>query len=150
MRVLIQRVTESAVEVQHEVIGEIGQGLVVLLGVSNEDNLEDVYWLTKKICNLRIFNDGEGKMNKSILDVQGDVLLVSQFTLLASTKKGNRPSYIAAAPPEKAVGYYEAMAKELEKSLGKPVALGKFGHHMKINLINDGPVTIWIDSKDRR
>jgi D-tyrosyl-tRNA(Tyr) deacylase len=149
MRLLIQRVSQSSVRVDHEIVGEIGGGLLILMGVGQEDCEEDIEWLAKKTCNLRIFNDEEGRMNKSVLDVGGEILLVSQFTLLASTRKGNRPSYTEAAAPEKAREFYQTMAKELQKYLEKPVSLGKFGHHMEVGLINDGPVTIWLDSKER-
>ena len=147
MRVVIQRVSQSKVKVSGEVIGEIKEGLMVLVSFVDEDNDTDLGWMTKKIINLRIFNDDEGKMNRSVQDVGGDILLISQFTLHGSTKKGNRPSFIKAAKPDFANVMYERFIKVLEQSLGKEIQTGEFGGDMKVSLINDGPTTILIDSK---
>ena len=149
MRAVIQRVSQSNVKVSGEVIGEIKGGLMVLVSFVDEDNDTDLDWMTKKIVNLRIFNDDEGKMNRSIQDVGGDILLISQFTLHGSTKKGNRPSFIKAAKPDIANVMYEKFIKILEQSLGKKIQTGEFGGDMKVSLVNDGPTTIIIDSKDR-
>jgi len=149
MRVVVQRVSHSNVEVAGEVIGEINEGLMVLVSFVDEDNDTDLGWMTKKIINLRIFNDDEGKMNRSVHDVGGDILLISQFTLHGSTKKGNRPSFIKAAKPDFANVMYERFIKVLEKSLGKEIQTGEFGGDMKVSLVNDGPTTIIIDSKDK-
>ena len=149
MRVVVQRVSQSNVKVSGEVIGEIKDGLMVLVSFVDEDNEIDLEWMTKKIVNLRIFNDYEGKMNRSVQDVGGDILLISQFTLHGSTKKGNRPSFIKAAKPDFANVMYEKFIKILEQSLGKRIQTGEFGGDMKVSLINDGPTTIIIDSKDR-
>ena len=149
MRVVIQRVSEASVTINQKVAGEIQTGLLVLLGIEEADGQEDIDWLVKKLVNLRIFPDEYGVMNTSIKDVDGDVLLISQFTLHASTKKGNRPSYIKAAKPEIAIPMYETFIKSLEASLGKPIQTGEFGADMKVRLLNDGPVTICIDSKNR-
>ena len=149
MRVVVQRVSQSNVKVSGEVIGEIKEGLMVLVSFIDEDNDIDLEWMTKKIVNLRIFNDDEGKMNRSVQDVGGDILLISQFTLHGSTKKGNRPSFIKAAKPDFANVMYEKFIKILEQSLGKRIQTGEFGGDMKVSLINDGPTTIIIDSKDR-
>ena len=149
MRVVVQRVSQSNVKVSGEVIGEIKEGLMVLVSFVDEDNDTDLDWITKKIVNLRIFNDDEGKMNRSIQDVDGDILLISQFTLHGSTKKGNRPSFIKAAKPDIANVMYEKFIKILEQSLGKRIQTGEFGGNMKVSLVNDGPTTIIIDSKDR-
>jgi D-tyrosyl-tRNA(Tyr) deacylase len=149
MRVVIQRVSEASVTVDGSITGSIKQGLLVLVGIEDADTKEDVVWLSNKICNLRIFNDSEGVMNKSLIDCDGDVLLVSQFTLHASTKKGNRPSYIKASKPPIAVPLYEAMILQLQTDLGKPIQTGIFGADMKVQLLNDGPVTIVIDSKNK-
>ena len=149
MRVVVQRVSQSNVKVSGEVIGEIKEGLMVLVSFIDEDNDTDLDWMTKKIINLRIFNDDEGKMNRSVQDVGGDILLISQFTLHGSTKKGNRPSFIKAAKPDSANVMYMKFIKILEKSLGKVIQTGEFGGDMKVSLINDGPTTIIIDSKDR-
>ena len=149
MRVVIQRVTEASVMVDGNITGSIKYGLLVLQGIEDNDTAEDVIWLSNKICNLRIFNDEEGVMNKSLQQVGGDVLLVSQFTLFASTKKGNRPSYIKASKPPIAIPLYEAMIQQLQKDLGKPIQTGIFGADMKVSLLNDGPVTIIIDSKNK-
>ena len=149
MRVVVQRVSQSKVKVSGEVIGEIKQGLMVLVSFVDEDNDTDLGWMTKKIINLRIFNDDEGKMNRSVQDVGGDILLISQFTLHGSTKKGNRPSFIKAAKPDFANVMYERFIKVLEQSLGKEIQTGEFGGDMKVSLVNDGPTTIIIDSKDK-
>tara|TARA_Y100000746_G_scaffold35124_1_gene26372 strand:- start:165 stop:617 length:453 start_codon:yes stop_codon:yes gene_type:complete len=149
MRVVIQRVSQSKVKVSGEVIGEIKEGLMVLVSFVDEDNDTDLGWMTKKIINLRIFNDDEGKMNRSVQDVGGDILLISQFTLHGSTKKGNRPSFIKAAKPDFANVMYERFIKVLEQSLGKEIQTGEFGGDMKVSLVNDGPTTIIIDSKDK-
>ena len=149
MRVVVQRVSQSNVKVSGEVIGEIKEGLMVLVSFVDEDNDTDLDWMTKKIINLRIFNDNEGKMNRSVQDVGGDILLISQFTLHGSTKKGNRPSFIKAAKPDFANVMYERFIKVLEQSLGKEIQTGEFGGDMKVSLVNDGPTTIIIDSKDK-
>lgn len=149
MRVLIQRVSEATVRIEGEIHGEIGQGLLILLGIEHADEMEDADWLVSKICGLRIFQDAEGKMNLSAADCKGRFLVISQFTLHASTKKGNRPSYIRAARPEQAIPLYEYFLKRLEEESDTKVARGIFGADMKVALINDGPVTIWIDSKAR-
>lgn len=149
MRVVIQRVSEASVTVNGTMIGQIQKGLLVLVGIVNEDNLTDIEWLSNKIVNMRIFEDEQGVMNKSLLEAGGSILLVSQFTLHASTKKGNRPSYIAAAKPDMAIPVYESMIKQLEKDLGARIQTGSFGADMKVALINDGPVTITIDSKNK-
>jgi len=149
MRVVIQRVTQASVKVENAIVGSITNGLLVLLGIEDADTIEDIQWLSNKIVNLRIFNDEQGVMNKSLLDVQGDVLLISQFTLHASTKKGNRPSYIKASKPNIAIPLYEQMIAQLEKDVLKNIQTGIFGADMKVSLLNDGPVTILIDSKNR-
>ena len=149
MRVLIQRVKRASVTVDGELISEIAQGLLVLVGICDEDNNEDIEWLTKKISNIRLFDDDNGVMNLSVMDAGGDILAVSQFTLMASTKKGNRPSYIKAAKPEISVPLYEEFCTEMELAVNKPIQRGVFGADMKVKLLNDGPVTIFIDSKNR-
>lgn len=149
MRVVIQRVTRASVTVDEVVIGKINSGLMILLGIEEADTQEDIEWLSNKICSLRIFNDESGVMNLSVKEVSGNILLVSQFTLHASTKKGNRPSYIKAAKPEIAIPLYEKMIAQLQTDLGKKIETGKFGADMKVELLNDGPVTICIDSKNR-
>lgn len=149
MRVVVQRVLSASVTVGDKCISEIENGLLVLLGVTPEDTVEDVEWLVRKIPQLRIFNDENGVMNSALLDVDGDVLVVSQFTLYAATKKGNRPSYIKAAKPEIAIPLYEQFVKQLEKEVQKKVGTGVFGADMKVALLNDGPVTIIMDSKNR-
>jgi D-tyrosyl-tRNA(Tyr) deacylase len=149
MRVVIQRVAEASVTVDGQVTGAIEQGLLVLMGVEDADTKEDQEWISGKIVNLRIFDDENGVMNKSVMDIGGSILLVSQFTLHASTKKGNRPSYIKASKPEIAIPIYEGMIAQLSKDLGKPVATGIFGADMKVRLLNDGPVTIVMDSKNK-
>jgi D-tyrosyl-tRNA(Tyr) deacylase len=149
MRAVIQRVSQASVTVEGTIIGQIQRGLMVLVGIVNEDDTSDIEWLSNKIIHMRIFEDENGVMNKSLLEVGGAILLVSQFTLHASTKKGNRPSYIAAAKPEVSIPLYEAMIQQLEKDLGTSIQTGKFGADMKVALINDGPVTITIDSKNK-
>jgi D-tyrosyl-tRNA(Tyr) deacylase len=149
MRVVVQRVTKASVTVDEKQISAIESGLLILVGIENLDSQEDIDWLSNKIVNLRIFNDGQGVMNNSLLESNGDVIVVSQFTLHASTKKGNRPSYINAAKPETAVPIYEAFVKALELKLGKKVGTGIFGADMKVALLNDGPVTIVIDTKNK-
>ena len=149
MRVVVQRVSQSNVKVSGELIGEIEEGLMVLVSFVDEDNDTDLGWMTKKIINLRIFNDDEGKMNRSVQDVGGDILLISQFTLHGSTKKGNRPSFIKAAKPDFANVMYERFIKVLEQSLGKEIQTGEFGGDMKVSLINDGPPTMIIDSRNK-
>ncbi len=146
MRAVVQRVTESSVEVDGETIGEIGHGLLVLLGVAGDDTEDDAAQIAKKIAQLRIFNDAEGKFNLSLEDVGGAVLLISQFTLLGDARKGNRPSFIAAARPEQAVPLYESVAQHL-RARGIDVATGEFGAHMRVHLTNDGPVTILLDTR---
>ena len=149
MRILIQRVKEASVTVEERTSGAIQTGLLVLMGIEDADTDEDISWLSNKIVNLRIFNDENGVMNLGLKDVKGDILLVSQFTLHANTKKGNRPSYIKASKPDIAVPMYEKMIRQLEQDLGKKIQTGIFGADMKVALLNDGPVTIWIDSKNR-
>ncbi len=149
MRALIQRTKEASVTIDGKVKSAIGQGLLVLLGVENEDEQSDIEWLCKKISNLRIFNDSDGVMNKSVTDIDGGILVVSQFTLHASTKKGNRPSYIKAAKPQISVPLYEAFVQRLEAVAQRPIKTGVFGADMKVALVNDGPVTIWMDSKNK-
>ena len=149
MRVVIQRVSEASVTVDGVATGKIEQGLLVLVSFEDADTQEDIAWMSSKIINLRIFSDDNGVMNVSVLDTGGGILLVSQFTLHASTKKGNRPSYIKASKPEIAIPLYTALIKKLEVDLGKPVETGIFGADMKVTLLNDGPVTIIIDSKNR-
>ncbi len=150
MIAVIQKVREAKVEIENKISGQIGIGLMVLLGIENEDGDEDIDWLTRKIVNLRIFDDENGVMNNSILDVEGNILLVSQFTLHASSKKGNRPSYIKAAKPDIAIPLYEKFIFKLESDLGKNVQSGEFGAMMQVSLCNDGPVTIIIDTKDKK
>jgi len=149
MRVVIQRVTNASVEVHKETVGAIQNGLLVLVGIEDADTDEDVVWLSNKIVNIRIFNDEQEVMNKSVLDINGDILLISQFTLHAATKKGNRPSYIKASKPEFAIPMYEKMIMQLAKDMGKKIQTGIFGADMKVSLLNDGPVTIVIDSKNK-
>jgi D-tyrosyl-tRNA(Tyr) deacylase len=149
MRVLLQRVREAEVTVDSRVVGAIGRGLLLLAGVAPGDGDDDRAWLVRKIVQLRVFDDGDGVMNSSVADTGGDILAVSQFTLHASTRKGNRPSYSGAAPPEVARPAFEAFVGQLEAALGKPVATGVFGAHMAVRLVNDGPVTILLDSKAR-
>ncbi|WP_031527581.1 D-aminoacyl-tRNA deacylase [Dyadobacter crusticola] len=149
MIAVIQRVTHASVTIDSKVNGEINIGFLVLLGITHLDNNDDIQWLGKKIVGLRVFNDDEGKMNLDLQSVNGDILLISQFTLHASTKKGNRPSFIEAAKHDIAVPMYEKMIRFLETELGKPIQTGQFGADMKVELLNDGPVTIVIDSKNR-
>jgi D-aminoacyl-tRNA deacylase len=149
MRAVIQRVTKASVTVEGTVVGHIKEGLLVLVGIEDADSEEDVQWLSGKIVNLRVFNDDEGVMNRSVLEVGGGILLISQFTLHASYKKGNRPSYIRASKPPVAVPLYEKMLVQLEADLGKGVERGLFGADMKVELLNDGPVTIVMDTKNR-
>ncbi len=149
MKTVVQRVSKASVTVEGEIISKIGQGLLILLGIENEDTNADIEWLSRKIVNLRIFNDEEGVMNKSLIEVKGDVIVVSQFTLHASTKKGNRPSYLKAAKPEIAIPIYENFVKRMEMVLGKKVGTGVFGADMKVELLNDGPVTIIVDTKNK-
>ena len=149
MRAVIQRVTRASVTVEEKIVSEINNGLLILLGVENKDFKEDIEWLSHKIINLRIFNDKDGIMNKSILNVGGDIIVVSQFTLHATIKKGNRPSYIKAARPEIAIPLYKQFIKQLETDLNKKVGSGIFGAHMKVDLLNDGPITILIDTKNK-
>jgi D-tyrosyl-tRNA(Tyr) deacylase len=149
MIAVIQRVSEASVKIAGHIHGEIKNGFLVLLGITHSDTKEDVEWLGRKITGMRVFSDTEGKMNLDLAAVKGDILLISQFTLHASTKKGNRPSFIEAARPEYAIPIYEQMIAFLENELGKPIQRGKFGADMKVALVNDGPVTIVIDSKNR-
>ncbi|MBO5018597.1 MAG: D-tyrosyl-tRNA(Tyr) deacylase [Alistipes sp.] len=149
MRLLIQRVTQARCRIEGEVFSEIGRGLVVLVGVGHDETKEDLEWLTKKLVQLRIFDDEAGVMNRSVEDVAGEVMIVSQFTLHAMTKKGNRPSWIKAAPEAISKPLYEEFVTMVEATLGRNVATGSFGADMQIELTNDGPVTIWIDSKNR-
>lgn len=147
MRVVVQRVSRAHVKIAKSIHSKIGWGLCIFLGIEQEANTEDLPWLVNKIVNLRIFGDEEGKMNKSVLDIDGEILLISQFTLHASTKKGNRPSFIQAEKPERAEKIYEECIRQLSEKLGKNIATGEFGGDMKIELINDGPVTIIIDTE---
>ena len=149
MRAVIQRVARADVVVEGKQVANIGPGLLVLLGIENADAEEDIEWLAKKIANLRIFNDENGVMNRSLLEQRGDAIVVSQFTLHAGTKKGNRPSYIKAAKPNVAIPIYEEFVEQLEKLLGKKVGTGVFGADMKVSLLNDGPVTIVVDTKKK-
>ena len=149
MRVVIQRVSQASVTVDNKVVGAIEKGVLILLGIEQTDGQEDIDWLCGKIARLRIFPDDGGTMNLSLVDAEGQALVISQFTLHASTKKGNRPSYIRAAGPETAIPLYEAFIKTLEANLGKPVSTGVFGAMMQVQLVNDGPVTILIDTKNR-
>lgn len=148
MKVVIQRVSKASVTIATANVASIGSGLLVLLGIVDEDTPEDIEWLTRKIANLRIFEDDKGVMNRSLLEVDGEAIVVSQFTLHASTKKGNRPSYIKAAKPDVAIPLYEMFVAQLEQRLGKKIQTGQFGADMKVELLNDGPVTILIDSKN--
>ncbi|MGG8497968.1 D-aminoacyl-tRNA deacylase [Tenacibaculum sp. TC6] len=149
MKAVIQRVTKASVTINNEKVANITNGLLILLGIVNDDTAEDITWLSKKIIGLRIFNDENDVMNTSIQDVNGDIIVVSQFTLHASTKKGNRPSYIKAAKPDIAVPLYEQFIQQIESDLGKKVQTGQFGADMKVELLNDGPVTIIIDTKNK-
>jgi D-tyrosyl-tRNA(Tyr) deacylase len=149
MRAVIQRVKHASVTIEGSVKGRIGQGLLVLLGVCDEDGMEDVEWLVKKIANLRVFDDDAGVMNRSVIDVQGEALVVSQFTLYASYKKGNRPSWFRAGSHEHSIPLYEAFCAQLSEAIGKTVQTGEFGADMKVELLNDGPVTICMDTKNK-
>ena len=149
MRAVIQKVTAASVTIENLGTRKIGPGLVVLLGIEESDDRSDIEWLSGKICRLRVFRDSTGVMNLSLLDVNGDMMIVSQFTLHASTRKGNRPSYSKAAKPETAIPLYQTFIEQMQMELGKPVVTGEFGAYMQVNLINDGPVTIPIDSKIR-
>lgn len=149
MRAVIQRVKNASVTIGGRQKSAIQDGLLVLLGIEDADTADDIGWLSSKIVNLRIFNDENGIMNRSIKEINGDILLVSQFTLHASTKKGNRPSYIRASKPDHAIPMYEAMIKQLSTDLEKEIGTGSFGADMKVELLNDGPVTIWIDTKNK-
>ena len=149
MRAVVQRVSEASVTVNENITGAIQHGLLVFLGIEDADGIEDIQWLSSKIVNLRIFNDGAGIMNLSLKDIRGDILLVSQFTLHAVTKKGNRPSYIRASKPDIAIPLYETMILQLEKEMERPIQTGMFGADMKVRLLNDGPVTIIIDTKHK-
>ncbi len=149
MIAILQRTTQASVRIHENIKGQISKGLVVLLGIAHEDTLQDVEWLTTKILNLRIFGDSEGKMNLSLQDIQGNVLLISQFTLYANTKKGNRPSFTEAAKPIIAIPLYEKFIETMSQKLGKPIETGEFGADMQVNLINDGPVTIILNSKEK-
>ncbi len=149
MRAVIQRVSKAGVTIDGTIYGQIGTGLLILLGIEDADTTEDIEWLSSKIVNLRIFEDAAGVMNESVKDKNGDLLLVSQFTLHASTKKGNRPSYIKASKPETAIPLYEKMIQQLTTDLGKEIQTGSFGADMKVELLNDGPVTIMIDTKNK-
>ena len=149
MRVVIQRVNEASVSINEKIKGSIKKGLLILLGIEHLDTQEDVEWLASKIVRLRIFDDTQGVMNLSVKEVSGEILVVSQFTLQAKTKKGNRPSYIQAASPDIAIPLYKSFIQCIEKEIGKPLATGEFGAMMQISLVNDGPVTIIIDSKNR-
>ena len=150
MRILLQRVKNASVSIQGQLHSQIREGLLLLVGIEAEDDKEDIDWLSSKVVQMRLFNDENGVMNKSVLETGGEILLISQFTLHASIKKGNRPSYIKAARPELAIPLYEAMIQALKTKLGKDIATGSFGADMQVSLINDGPVTIWMDSKDRK
>ncbi|MGF1559968.1 MAG: D-aminoacyl-tRNA deacylase [Flavobacteriaceae bacterium] len=149
MRAVIQRVSRASVTVGEKQVAYIGSGLLILLGIEDADTKEDIEWLSRKVANLRVFNDGEGVMNLSLLESQGDAIVVSQFTLHASTRKGNRPSYIKAAKPEVAIPLYEEFIAQMESDLSKKIGTGIFGADMQVDLLNDGPVTICIDTKNR-
>jgi D-tyrosyl-tRNA(Tyr) deacylase len=150
MRALIQRVSKSEVVIDKNESRSIGQGYLILLGIETADSQEDTNWLAAKICKLRLFDDEDGVMNKSIQDIDGEIMVISQFTLHAKTKKGNRPSYIHAAKPDISVPLYEAFKKQISLELGKEIVSGEFGAHMDVSLTNDGPVTIWIDTKNKQ
>jgi D-aminoacyl-tRNA deacylase len=149
MKLVIQRVSEASVKIDDHIKGQIAQGLMILVGIEEADTNEDADWLTQKVTAMRIFGDAEGKMNLSVKDIDGNILLISQFTLHASTKKGNRPSFIKAARPEQAIPLYNYCIQQFSSELGKPIETGEFGADMKVALINDGPVTIVMDSKSR-
>lgn len=149
MRVVVQRVKEARVSIQGQVKSSIGEGLLVLLGIEEADSQEDIDWLCRKITDLRIFNDENGVMNRSIMETGGDIIVVSQFTLMASTRKGNRPCYIRAARPDISIPLYEAFCRHISARLGKPIGTGEFGADMQVSLLNDGPVTICMDTKNK-
>lgn len=149
MRVLIQRVSKASVTIENKVKSHISKGLLILVGIEDADNEEDIEWITNKIVNIRLFDDENGVMNISPIDCKADIMIVSQFTLYASTKKGNRPSYIKASKPDTAIPLYERFCNVISTKIGKSVETGEFGANMQVELINDGPVTIWIDSKNR-
>lgn len=149
MRTLIQRVLDASVTIDNKVYSEINQGILILIGIENEDTEEDIDWQIKKITNLRIFNDEEGKMNLSLSEINGEIMVVSQFTLFASTKKGNRPSFIRSANPNVAIPLYDLFINKLNQALPNQIKTGIFGSDMKVNLTNDGPVTIWLDTKNK-
>lgn len=149
MRVLLQRVSQASVTINNELKSKIENGLLLLLGIEETDTKEDIEWLVKKVTNMRIFSDDEGKMNLSVQDINGEILVVSQFTLYASTKKGNRPSFIKSAKPDVAIPLYKEFIQQLSHNLNKEIKTGEFGADMKVNLTNDGPVTIWLDSKNK-
>ena len=149
MRLVIQRVSSASVKVEASLVSTMGYGLLILAGIEEADNAEDIEWLVKKTCQLRIFNDEDGVMNLSVQDMRGEIMVVSQFTLHASTRKGNRPSYIRAARPETAIPLYEQLVEAFKQTLGKSIKTGIFGAHMEISLVNDGPVTIILDSKNK-
>jgi D-tyrosyl-tRNA(Tyr) deacylase len=149
MRILIQRVKKASVTIEGKLMSLINNGLLLFIGITEDDTQEDIQWLTKKVANIRLFDDENGVMNLSVMDIDGEILAVSQFTLMASTKKGNRPSYIKAAKPEISVPLYEQFCTEMELAVNKPIKRGVFGADMKVELLNDGPVTIFIDSKNR-
>ena len=149
MKAVIQRVAKASVTIEGEIVASINNGLLILIGIVNQDTQEDIIWLSNKVTNLRVFGDENDVMNRSIIDVNGNAIVVSQFTLHASTKKGNRPSYIKAAKPEVAIPLYKSFVNQLEKDLNKIVQTGQFGADMKVELLNDGPVTIIIDTKNR-
>ncbi|MDR0989320.1 MAG: D-tyrosyl-tRNA(Tyr) deacylase [Prevotellaceae bacterium] len=149
MRTLVQRTRHASVTINGMCKSSIACGLLIFVGIEESDTQEDIDWLCKKLVNLRIFDDADGVMNRSVVDIDGEILIVSQFTLHASTKKGNRPSYIRAAKPDIAIPLYEAFCRTIATALGKPVGTGEFGADMKVELLNDGPVTIWIDTKNK-
>jgi len=149
MRVILQRVSEAKVEVKKSIVGRIARGFLLLVGIEEDDTLEDVQWMSRKICTLRIFSDSEGKMNLDLNDVDGDILAVSQFTLHAKYKKGSRPSFIRAAHPDHAISIFEQFCDQLESDFGQPISTGKFGAMMDVSLVNDGPVTLFLDTKNK-
>ncbi len=149
MRAVIQRTSQAIVRIDHKIHAQIGKGILLLLGIEASDTEKDVVWLSNKICNLRIFNDAQAVMNLSVKDIDGDIIVVSQFTLFAATKKGNRPSYIRAAKPGIAIPLYESFVRQISKDLGKKVQTGQFGAHMQLDFINEGPVTILIDTHNK-
>lgn len=149
MRLVLQRVKKAGVSIQNTLHASIDKGFLILVGIEDEDTVKDIEWLSQKVCNMRVFADTEGKLNLDIKQINGDILIISQFTLHASTKKGNRPSFIKAARPETAIPLYEKFISETEKQLGKPCKTGRFGADMQVELINDGPVTLFLDSKNK-